>query len=262
MLAEPWKDLWQCCTPTGGLDLSPSMKRPVQPPQNASSVSSLYNAPANLDGRDASIIERMKSCSSASCVSTALRSADVRVSASPEAQQRVATIVAGRQSDEDKDKRTALERTCPSNLEGVYVYIALVAKLDEDFFGTFPDVPINGALAPTIEDLKQKLKERLLMYAEEVVLGNFPVPPARFNTLDDYEEVEGEPMPDEELPEEPSSSCKFVTRGSVFAAHRPLSGRTSSALSDTHTRQPLSPPNENHPMHLVSRVRSSLLEQG
>ncbi len=43
-----------------------------------------------------------------------------------------------------------------------------------------------------------RLQESLLMYAEGVVLGNFPVPPARFNTLDDYEEIEGEPMSAEE----------------------------------------------------------------
>lgn len=42
------------------------------------------------------------------------------------------------------------------------------------------------------------LQEILSCYFEEVVRGNFPVPPARFKTLDDYEEVEGEPMPDED----------------------------------------------------------------
>lgn len=30
----------------------------------------------------------------------------------------------------------------------------------------------------------------MLFYAEEVVLGNYPVPPARFKTLEDYEESE------------------------------------------------------------------------
>lgn len=38
-------------------------------------------------------------------------------------------------------------------------------------------------------------QELLLMYAEEVVLGNYPIPPARFKRLEDYEEVKGEPMP-------------------------------------------------------------------
>ena len=32
----------------------------------------------------------------------------------------------------------------------------------------------------------------MLIHAEEVVLGNLPFPPARFKTLEDYEEVEAD----------------------------------------------------------------------
>lgn len=58
-----------------------------------------------------------------------------------------------------------MERTCPSNLEGVYVYIALVFRVDEGIFALCPDVRLNGVVAPTIEDLKQALKVMTLKHS-------------------------------------------------------------------------------------------------
>lgn len=170
------------------------------------------------------------SCSSASCVRMALGTADVRESATPEAQQRrAAAVVAGRQSDGDKDKRrvpsnfvcinswlrklslrtpagvracpdsrvicasarlkdsagicrTDLERTCPSKLEGVYEYTALVERwYDDGLYASFPDIRVTGVEAATIEDVTRDLKVITLKHiAMHALHCCQPLPPLHY----------------------------------------------------------------------------------
>ena len=63
-----------------------------------------------------------------------------------------------------------------------------------------------------VENHSVQLQVIMLMYAEEVVLGNCPVPPARFKTLDDYEESEWDQWLAEEEPVEEEFVCLLPCR--------------------------------------------------
>ncbi len=71
----------------------------------------------------------MCSCSSACCTPSALGTADVRASATSQAQQRGATVVAGRQSDEDKDKRHVLQAPTLSRNDGWFGLLVQICQL-------------------------------------------------------------------------------------------------------------------------------------
>ncbi|BDA46029.1 hypothetical protein COCOBI_08-1210 [Coccomyxa sp. Obi] len=202
--AEPRKDLWRCWSPTAGqwllchytgLNLSPWRKALEQPPSVADWVTALYNASVSSSGRG-DVSSTKPGSSNGTCVPVVLGTTDLHLSASPEAQLRADTVTAGQQSDEDedKDKWAGLEWTCPSELASVYEYIAVVVESDGEFYADCPDVPVNGGGGSTMEEVEWNLKENLLIYFGEVVRGNVPLPPARFKTLDDYEEIERETM--------------------------------------------------------------------
>ena len=58
--------------------------------------------------------------------------------------------------------RLRLERTCPSNLAGVYEYIAVVVRCEGILYAEFPDIQcIAFGQGTTMEELKHNLKVRL-----------------------------------------------------------------------------------------------------
>ena len=54
-----------------------------------------------------------------------------------------------------------MERICPSNLVGVYEYVALVVRCDGILYAEFPDIQCSRGQGTTMEELKRDLKVRL-----------------------------------------------------------------------------------------------------